>query len=64
MRPHYHPLTATYSVKGRTILVLWAPGGETRPYKVRVSLAKGRSDWGYFIRKHSSTVRAKGRRRA
>ena len=59
MRPHYHPLTATYSVKGRTILVLWAPGGETRPYKARVSLAKGRSDWGYFIRKHSSTVRAK-----
>ncbi len=59
MRPHYHPLTATYSVKGQTILVLWAPGGETRPYKARVSLAKGRSDWGYFIRKHSSTVRAK-----
>ena len=59
MRPHYHPLTATYSVKGRTILVLWAPGGETRPYKARVSLAKGRSDWGYFIRKHSSTVRAR-----
>ena len=59
IRPHYHPLTATYSVKGRTILVLWAPGGETRPYKARVSLAKGRSDWGYFIRKHSSTVRAR-----
>ena len=59
IRPHYHPLTATYSVEGRTILVLWAPGGETRPYKARVSLAKGRSDWGYFIRKHSSTVRAR-----
>ena len=59
MRPHYHPLTATYRVEGRNILVLWAPGGETRPYKARVSLAKGRSDWGYFIRKHSSTVRAR-----
>ena len=59
MRPHYHPLTAAYRVKGRNILVLWAPGGDTRPYKVRVSLAKGRSDWGYFIRKHSSTVRAR-----
>ena len=57
IRPHYHPLTATYSVEGRTILVLWAPGGETRPYKARVSLGKGRSDWAYFIRKHSSTVR-------
>ena len=59
MRPHYHPITATYRVKDRNILVLWAPGGETRPYKARVSLAKGRSDWGYFIRKHSSTVRAR-----
>ena len=59
MLPHYHPLTATYSVEGRNILVLWAPGGETRPYKARVSLAKGRSDCGYFIRRHSSTVRAR-----
>ena len=60
LRPHYHPLTATYRVEGRTILVLWAPGGETRPYKARANLAKGRSDWAYFIRKHSSTVRARG----
>ena len=59
IRPYYHPLTATYSIEGRTILVLWAPGGETRPYKARVSLAKRRRDWAYFIRKHSSTVRAR-----
>ena len=59
MRPHYHPLTATYTVEGRNILVLWVPGGETRPYKARVNLARGRSDWAYFIRKHSSTVRAR-----
>ena len=31
MQPHYHPLTGIYDVEGRTILVLWAPGGETRP---------------------------------
>ncbi|MCY4166570.1 MAG: putative DNA binding domain-containing protein [Gammaproteobacteria bacterium] len=59
IRPHYHPLTATYSIEGRTILALWVPGGETRPYKARTSLAKGRSDWAYYIRKHSSTVRAR-----
>lgn len=63
MRPHYHLLTATYSVEGRTILVLWVPGGETRPYKAKVSLTKGQAEWSYFIRKHSSTVRAKKRRR-
>jgi len=59
IRPHYHPLTATYSIEGRTILVLWVPGGETRPYKARTNLAKGQADWAYYIRKHSSTVRAR-----
>ena len=60
IRPQYHPLTATYSVEGRTILVLWVPGGETRPYSARVKLTAKRTDWAYFIRKHSSTVRARG----
>ena len=61
IQPHYHPLTATYNVDGRTILVLWAPGGETRPYKVKASLTTTRpEEWAYFIRKHSSTVRARG----
>ena len=61
IQPYYHPLTGTYVVDGRTILVLWAPGGETRPYKAKVNLIKGRSEWAYFIRKHASTVRARGR---
>ena len=60
IQPPYHPITATYEIEGRTILVLWAPGGETRPYKARVSFSKAPSQWGYFIRKHSSTVRARG----
>ena len=60
IQPYYHPLTGTYEIDGRTILVLWAPGGETRPYKAKVNLSAGRSDWAYFIRRHSNTVRAKG----
>ena len=60
IQPHYHPLTGVYEVEGRTILVLWAPGGETRPYKTRVSLARGGTEWAYYIRRHSSTVRARG----
>lgn len=58
--PHYHPLTATYEIQGKTILVLWAPGGETRPYKAKTSLSK-KSDWAYYLRKHTSTVKASGR---
>ena len=60
IQPHFHPLTGVYEVEGRTILVLWAPGGETRPYKARVSLARGGAEWAYYIRRYSSTVRARG----
>ena len=60
IQPHYHPLTGVYEVEGRTILVLWAPGGETRPYKAKVGLARGATEWAYYIRRHSSTVRARG----
>ena len=60
IQPAYHPVTATYSVEGQTILVIWAPGGETRPYKARVDLGKTSREWAYFIRKTASTVRAKG----
>ena len=60
IKPHCHPLTGVYDIDGRTILVLWAPGGETRPYKARVNLAEGVTEWAYYIRRHRSTVRARG----
>ena len=60
IQPQYHPLAATYNVDGQTILVLWVPGGETRPYKAKVNLSAERNEWAYFIRRHSSTVRARG----
>jgi ATP-dependent DNA helicase RecG len=43
------------------VLVIWALGGQARPYKARLSLGKDERDWAYFIRKGSSTVRAKER---
>ena len=60
IQPYYHPLTGVYEIDGRTILVLWVPGGETRPYKAKVGLARGATEWAYYIRRHSSTVRARG----
>ena len=60
IQPPYHPLTAVHEVEGRTILVLYAPGGETRPYRARISLSSRRTEWGYYIRRHTSTVRATG----
>ena len=61
IRPPYHPAIAPYQIDGWTVLVIWALGGQARPYKARLSLGKDGRDWGYFIRKGSSTVRAKER---
>ena len=45
--PYYHPIIAPFEVNGRHILVLWAAGGQTRPYKTPVSLAKGKKECKY-----------------
>ena len=60
IQPQYHPIIVPEVVEGKRVLVLWAPGGQTRPYKAKLSLGKDAKEWGYFIRKGSSTVRAKG----
>jgi len=56
--PYYHPIITPFEVNGRHILVLWAAGGQTRPYKAPVSLAKGKKEFAYYIRKGSITARA------
>jgi ATP-dependent DNA helicase RecG len=61
IQPDYHPVVVPEVFEGRTILVIWVPGGATRPYKAKLGLGKDVKEWGYFIRKGSSTVRAKGR---
>ena len=58
--PYYHPIAVPVEIDGRHVLVLWALGGPTRPYKAKVSLGKGSRDYAYYIRKGSSTIRAKG----
>lgn len=60
IQPPYHPLSVVYELEGKHILVLWAFGGETRPYKAKVSLSQKKSDWAYYVRKHTSTVKATG----
>lgn len=40
--------------------MLWAPGGQTRPYKAPASVSARHKSWHYYIRRYSSTVEAKG----
>lgn len=60
LAPHYHPVVEPYVIDGENVLVLWAPGGQSRPYKAPVSLAKTNTRHAYYIRKASSTVEARG----
>lgn len=50
------------SYAGTTLLVIWVPGGEQRPYKAAVSLGKESAKQGkrYYIRKGSVTCVAQG----
>jgi hypothetical protein len=58
--PYYHPIAVPVEIDGRHVLVLWALGGPTRPYKAKISLGKDGKEFAYYIRKGSSTVRARG----
>jgi len=60
LQPAYHPVCEPVTFQGKLVLVVWVPGGEMRPYKAPVSLAKGNKEWAYYIRLNANTIRAKG----
>lgn len=58
--PNYFPVVEPEMYQGKLVLVIWAPGGDNRPYRAPVSLAKdhqGQKD--YYVRRFASTIRAK-----
>ncbi len=55
--PHYFPVAVPYVLQEKHILILWCPGGDTRPYKAPKYLGR-KSESVYYIRRFSSTVRA------
>jgi len=54
--PAYFPVVAPYEIEGQHILVVWCPGGETRPYKANKTLSNN-SDKTYYVRRMSSTAK-------
>ena len=45
--------------EGRNLIVLWAPGGQNRPYKAPAAVTAKHKVYQYFIRRYSSTVEAR-----
>jgi ATP-dependent DNA helicase RecG len=60
LEPNYFPVIEPEVYQDKLVLVIWAPGGDNRPYRAPVSLAKdhqGQKD--YYVRHFANTVRAK-----
>ena len=60
IQPPYFPMLSLERFEERNLIVLWAPGGETRPYKAPRAVTARKKDHRYYIRRYSSTVEAKG----
>lgn len=60
IQPHYFPILNLEEIDGRNLVVLWAPGGQNRPYKVPETVTAQNKTLRYYIRRYSNTVQAKG----
>ena len=60
IQPAYFPKLSVELFEERNLIVLWAPGGENRPYKAPKAVTSRHKDHNYYIRRYSSTVEAKG----
>ena len=54
----YQPLVFPETYRGETILIIWAPGGDNRPYQAPKRGRSGERE--YYVRQGSSTVEARG----
>lgn len=59
IQPTYHPVIEPVVIEGKHVVVIWAPGGQNRPYKAPASLAKGETERNYYVRIGSSTKAAR-----
>ena len=60
IQPTYFPKCSIERFAERNLIVLWAPGGQNRPYKAPKAVTAKKKEYHYYIRRYSSTVEAKG----
>lgn len=61
IEPRYIPIVEQTTFEGREIIVLWIPGGESRPYRCPAAFPTERAvklEKAYYIRKMSNSIRA------
>jgi ATP-dependent DNA helicase RecG len=55
IKPVYTPIISIEEYQNKHLLVIWVPGGQTRPYSAPKTLGSDK-EYKYFIRKFSNTV--------
>lgn len=60
IQPHYFPILSLEEYAGKKLMVLWAPGGQNRPYKAPQAVTAKYKSYHYYIRRYASTIEAKG----
>ena len=60
IRPAYFPVLSIEKCEGKTLIVLWAPGGQNRPYNAPKEVTAKHRSYHYYIHRYSNTVEAKG----
>ncbi|MCS7035337.1 MAG: putative DNA binding domain-containing protein [Saprospiraceae bacterium] len=58
IEPEYYPVVEPIRFEHKTLLVIWCPAGEARPYSA--PSARGTGERAYYIRQSSETVEAQG----
>ena len=56
IRPAYTPIVGIETYQDKHFIVLWCPGGETRPYSSPKTMAKDNKERIHYIRKASNSV--------
>lgn len=56
IQPEYLPIVEVADYEGKKFIVIWAPGGNSRPYSSPKSMRKDNRKRIYFIRKMASTI--------
>lgn len=60
IQPVFFPSLFVQVYEGRHLIILWAPGGQNRPYRVPRSVTAKKKEYHYYIRRYASTVEASG----
>jgi len=56
--PYYAPVVEPVLIQKQWVMVIWAPGGDTRPYKTPVRLGQKSSIKAYYVRRGAVTCQA------